>query len=108
MDGHMSIVETLSPSLSGKQRRHLRGLAHDLKPIVWVGQNGISDGLVENFEAALLAHELVKVKVHDKDDLDDAAKALHEATGAELAQVIGKTLIFYREHPEKPQIKLPA
>jgi RNA-binding protein len=108
MDVTMSIVDTLSPDLSGKQRRHLRGLAHDLKPIVWVGQNGISDGLIDNLEAALIAHELVKVKVHDKDDIESAAKALHEATGAQLAQVIGKMLVFYREHPEKPAIKLPA
>ncbi len=104
----MSIVETLSPGLSGKQRRHLRGLAHDLKPIVWVGQNGITDGLIDNLESALLAHELVKVKVHDSDDLEESAKALHEATGAELAQVIGKNLVFYRAHPKKPTIQLPA
>lgn len=104
----MSFVERLSPGLTGEQRRHLSGLAHDLKPIVWVGQKGISEALIENLEAALLAHELVKVKVHDKDELEAAAEALHEGTGADLATTIGNMLVFYREHPKKPTIQLPG
>ena len=97
----------MSPRLTGKQRRYLRGLAHDKKPIVMVGQKGISESLIENFEAALLAHELVKVKVHGGDGLEEAAEALHKATGAQLAQRIGFTLVFYRPHPKEPTIGLP-
>lgn len=104
----MTIVERLSPDMSGDQRRFLRGLAHDLKPIVWVGQKGVSEALLENVDAALLSHELIKVKVHDKDDLDAAAEALCEGTGAQLPVVIGKTLILYRPHPESPKIQLPG
>ena len=106
-DEELSLVPRLSPDLTGKQRRHLRSLAHDLNPIVLVGQKGLSDNLIENFEAALLAHELVKVKVHDADALEETAEAFHAATGAQLAQTIGKMLIFYKEHPEEPQIRLP-
>lgn len=101
------LVTRLSPRLTGKQRRYLRGLAHELKPIVLVGQRGLSDNLIDNFRAALLAHELVKVKVHEGDGLVEVAEALHEATGAQLAQKIGFTLIFYLPHPEKPEIRLP-
>ena len=101
------MVSRLSPRLTGKQRRYLRGLAHDLKPIVLVGQRGLSEGLIENFEAALLAHELVKVKVHEGDGLVEVAEAFYEATEAQLAQRIGFTLIFYKPHPENPTIKLP-
>lgn len=101
------LVVRLSPGLTGKQRRYLRGLAHDLKPIVLVGQRGLSESLIENFEAALLAHELVKVKVHEGDGLEETAQAFCEATGAQLVQRLGFTLVFYRPHPKKPVIRLP-
>lgn len=101
------MVQRLSPELTGKQRRHLRGLAHDLNPVVLVGQRGISDSLLENVEAQLLAHELIKVKVHDPDAMAETAEAVHAATGAQLAQKIGHILVFYRAHPEEPQIRLP-
>ena len=106
-DDQAGLVTRLSPRLTGKQRRYLRGLAHDQKPIVLIGQHGISENLIENFEAALLAHELVKVKVHGGDGLEEAAQALYEATGAQLAQHIGFVLVFYKPHPEKPTINLP-
>lgn len=101
------MVTRLSPRLTGKQRRFLRSLAHDLHPIVQVGQKGISEGLIENFQAALLAHELVKVKVHGGDEILEVAEALHKATGAQLAQQIGFMLVFYQPHPKKPTITLP-
>lgn len=102
------LVTRLSPRLTGKQRRYLRRLAHDRDPIVLVGQRGLSENLIENFQAALLAHELVKVKVHGGDGLVEVAEAFHEATGAQLAQKIGFTLVFYKPHPDDPQIRLPT
>lgn len=103
----LGLVQRLSPKLNGTQRRHLRALGHHLNPIVLVGQNGVTEGLIANMEAALLAHELIKVKVHDPDEVDDTAQALFEATKAQLAQKIGKTLLFYRAHPSEPKIVLP-
>jgi RNA-binding protein len=104
----MGLVEDLSPDFTGKQRRHLRSLAHELKPLVMVGQRGISENLIQNLDEQLLAHELVKVKVHDSDAMEETAKALAEGTGAALIQTIGKMLVFYRRHPEKPTIKIPG
>jgi RNA-binding protein len=101
------IVPRLSPELSGKQRRFLRGLGHHLDPVVLVGQRGISDNLVENFVDALEAHELVKVKCHDPDALAQVATVLHERTGAQLAQQIGHTLLFYLQRREDSDIRLP-
>lgn len=101
-----SLVASLSPDLSGEQRRHLRSLAHDLHPVVQVGQRGMSENLVENFEAQILAHELIKVKVHSSGAMDEVARAFHDATGAQLVQEIGKILVFYKPHPEEPQIQL--
>ena len=95
--------------MSGKQRRFLRALGHPLKPVVWIGKKGISPELLENMEDALLTHELIKVKV-GKDlgyDLGEVADNLHMNTGAQIVQVIGRTLLCYKKHPKKAQIRLP-
>jgi RNA-binding protein len=95
--------------LSGKQRRHLRGLGHDLKPIVQIGKGGIDDGLVAAVDQALDDHELVKIKLGDAADLDrhDAAYTVARKTHSEVAQVLGNTVLLYRPHPEEPAIVLP-
>jgi RNA-binding protein len=95
--------------LSGKQRRHLRGLGHDLKPVVQVGKAGIDDGLVAAVDQALDDHELVKIKVGEAARMDrhDAAEAIAHKTHSEVAQVLGKTVLLYRPHPEEPAIVLP-
>ena len=67
----------------------------------------ISATVREYLAAALLAHELVKVKVHDADEAEACAEALHEGTKGQLVQHIGKTLLFYKAHPQKPEIVLP-
>jgi RNA-binding protein len=95
--------------LTGKQRRHLRGLGHELKPIVQVGKDGIDDGLIAALDQALTDHELVKIKIGEGAGLDrqDAASQLAEKTHSEVAQVLGNTVLLYRADPEDPKIKLP-
>lgn len=96
--------------LTGKQRRHLRGLAHPLKPLVQVGKGGLDDGLVAAVDQALTDHELIKVKVgeHAGVDRHDAAEELAQKTRSEVAQVLGNMVLLYRAHPDEPTIKLPA
>ncbi len=103
----MGLVEELSSTMTSKERRFLRGLSHDLAPLVLVGQKGVSKGLIDSLHQQLLVHELVKVKVHDPDGIEDVARALAAGTKSALVQWIGKTLVFYRAHPDKPTIKLP-
>ncbi|HSR99561.1 MAG TPA: ribosome assembly RNA-binding protein YhbY [Kofleriaceae bacterium] len=95
--------------LSGKQRRHLRGLGHELRPIVQIGKGGIDEGLVAAVDQALVDHELVKVKVGEAAGLDrhDAAESIAQRTSSEVAQVLGNVVLLYRAHPEDPQIVLP-
>jgi RNA-binding protein len=95
--------------LTGKQRRHLRALAHDLKPLVQVGKGGIDGGLIGAVDQALNDHELIKVKVGESAGLDrhEAAENLATATKSEVAQVLGNIVLLYRPDPEDPQIKLP-
>lgn len=107
LEVRMGLVEELSPALNGKQRRHLRSLAHELKPIVLVGQRGVTESLIKNLDEQLLAHELVKVKVHDPGAIEEVARELQTSTESALVQWIGKILLYYRPHPENPAIKLP-
>lgn len=95
--------------LNGKQRRALRALGHQLTPVIQVGREGVSERLVEAVESALSDHELIKLKVGEASPLDrhEAAVALGEATGAEVAQVLGRTVLLYKRHPEDPKIALP-
>jgi RNA-binding protein len=95
--------------LSGKQRRYLRGLGHELRPIVQVGRDGIDDGLVAAIDRALTDHELVKIKLGEAASLDrhDAAGHLAARTHSEIAQVLGNTVLLYRARPDEPEITLP-
>ncbi len=96
-------------SLTGKQRRALRALGHELKPIVQVGKGGIDDGLLAALDRALADHELVKVKLGESAGLDrhDAAEELAQKTKSEVAQVLGNIVLLYRRDPEDPKIELP-
>lgn len=96
--------------LNGKQRRFLRARGHHLEPVVQVGKDGLSEGLVEALDAALLTHELIKVRLGDAAGSDRRAlgAALAEAAGAELVQVLGRTVLLYRRRKEDPQIVLPG
>jgi len=95
--------------LTGKQKRHLRALAHHLKPIFQVGKGSTNDHLIRHIEEALEVRELIKVSVLNNclDDPRDIGAELAERSGAELAQVIGKTIVLYKESRENKQIELP-
>lgn len=97
-------------ALTEKQRRHLRGLAHPLKPIVMIGQAGASDAVVAETTRALNDHELIKVRVTgmERDTRDETIGELAGRTQSELVGRIGHIAILYRRHPEKPRILLPT
>ena len=94
--------------MTGKQRRQLRALAHALKPVVVVGQRGLSDAVVSQIDGALTTHELIKVKVSPEspDEREASAELLRQGLGCEVAGIIGRVLILYRAHPENPKIRL--
>jgi RNA-binding protein len=95
--------------LTGKQKRHLRSLAHHLDPIFQVGKGGVNENLIRQIEDALEARELIKVSVLQNcdQDKDEVAQELTQGARAELVQVIGKTIVLYKESVENKQIKLP-
>ena len=96
---------------STKLRKSLRAAGHHLSPVVQVGKEGIGDPVVRQLDEALVAHELVKVKIGTEtpEDRFEAVERLGEATGAQIAQILGRTILVYRRHPEKPRFEpLPA
>lgn len=93
--------------LEGFQRRWLRGRAHALRPVVHVGEDGVTPAVLEALEQALLDHELVKVRLHRPEDKKAAASALAEGADAALCGIVGHTVVLYRPHPERPRIQLP-
>lgn len=103
MDTNDIAVETPAPApqLNASQRRELRARAHALKPVVQIGNDGLSAGVVGETDRALAAHELIKVRILDeaRDDRDAMLAALCAATGAAPVQHIGKTLVLWRPKP---------
>lgn len=96
--------------LTEKQRRHLKGLAHHLSPVIRVGNAGISAAVVAETHRALDDHELIKVRVAatDRDERNAAMALLAEESRSALVGRVGHVAILYRRHPERPRILLPA
>lgn len=96
-------------SLRPNQQRHLRSLAHHLRPVVLVGQQGLRDSVYAEIDAALRAHELIKVRVagEDRGERADLIDAIRERMGADLVQRIGHVAVLFRRNPDKPRIELP-
>jgi len=95
-------------NLNKKQIQHLKGVAHSLKPIVLLGGNGLTEAVVAEIDFALSHHELIKVKI-PTDDRETKAlivEAICRETNAIKVQVIGKTLVLYRQSEEK-KIHIP-
>ena len=98
--------------LTSLQAKYLRGKAHSLKPIVFVGQKGLTDALIRSAEEAFNRHELIKIKFIDlkeKKQKEELAGAIGEKTNSFVAGMIGHIAILYRRHPdpEKRKIVLP-
>ena len=88
--------------LIAAQRKELKARAHQLEPIVMIGTKGLTDEVVKEVDVALKAHELIKVRAAglEREERDDALKALCERTGAESVQSIGKVFVIYRKRDE--------
>lgn len=98
----------MAMNITERQRKILRRLGHDLKPIIFVGQAGVSEAVIKELEQSLAHHELLKVNIRgaDRADRDDTISALVSTTGAQLIQRVGNMALLYRRHPKHPKIKL--
>lgn len=95
--------------LTGKQKRFLRAEAHHLTPIFQVGKGGVNENMLTQIKEALEARELIKVSIlqNNLDDKHEVAEELAAGAGAELVQLIGHTVVLYKESRENKTIQLP-
>lgn len=107
-----NLQEIASEKLKGYQLNHLRGLAHALKPVILIGQKGVTKTVILSLEEALGHHELIKVKFIEnkaKADKRMMVEAMQKGTCAHFVGMVGHIATFYRPHPdaEKRKIVLP-
>lgn len=97
-------------ALTPKQKQSLRAQAHALKPVVLMGQNGLTDAVMAEIDQALTAHELIKVRIpgQDRQDKIQMVEAIATVNQAEAIQTVGHVATFYRPNPDKPRIQIPS
>ena len=100
-------------TLKGFEKKYLRGLAHDLKPVVLIGKEGITVGIVRATDEGLCQHELIKIKFNefkDKEQKETLTDELVDRTGSALIGMIGHMAMIFRPQadPAKRRIQLPA
>lgn len=95
--------------LTGKQKRHLRALAHQVEPVVQVGKAGLTESVVAQVRDQLKAHELIKVRFSKECESqpEDAALPLTVDADCHVVQKAGRVLTLYKRHDNKPKIELP-
>ncbi|MEX2103899.1 MAG: ribosome assembly RNA-binding protein YhbY [Bacilli bacterium] len=95
--------------LTGKQKRHLRALAHHENPIFQVGKGGVNDQLIQHVVDAIEKRELLKISILNTCDQpkEEVAKLISDGAHAELVQIIGKTVVVYKESKDHKTIELP-
>jgi RNA-binding protein len=99
-------------ALTARQKQFLKALAHPLNPLVQIGKEGMSTGIIDTVKAELLNHELIKVKIGNNSGLEKhtTSQVVSEQTESILVQLIGKVFVLYKPNPEKAKdkrIKLP-
>ncbi len=92
----------MPPTLTPRERAHLKGRAHALEPVVQVGQAGATDGVAAELDRALTAHELVKVRINipDRHERERVGEQLATGTDAAIVQRVGKIVALWRPRPE--------
>lgn len=95
--------------LTLKQKKLLRSLAHSIRPVVIIGQHGLTENISREVDQALDHHELIKIRINagDRDARSRIIESLLPQAGAELVQQIGHVAVFYRRNRQKPKIDLP-
>ena len=96
-------------TITKTQQKYLRSKAHHLKPVVWIGQNGLTESVTAELETALDHHELIKIKLRVGDrelrneTVDDICQTIH----CIKIQCIGSIVSIYRRNDKQPVIELP-
>ncbi len=90
--------------MNSDQKKQLKHRAHSLKPVIIVGQSGLTEAVLKETETTLDAHELIKIKIKiraEKEERIQIRDTIIEHTHAELIQTIGQIIVIYRKNPNK-------
>jgi RNA-binding protein len=93
--------------MTNAEKRHLKGLAQRMEPLVYLGKAGMTDAFLAGMEVALTNHELVKLKFAAfKDERHELGEQIAQRTGSELIWIVGHVAVFYRQHPDPAKRKI--
>jgi RNA-binding protein len=97
-------------TLSESQKKFLRGLGHQLKPVIVIGEGGLSESLLKEFESTINHHELIKVRIRagDRKSRDETIRSLCEKSRSSLITRIGNVALIYRCNEDDSRIRLPS
>ena len=95
--------------LNERQKRYLKSLVHDRKPVVIIGSKGLTRAVLDEIDSVLDQHELVKIRVNaeDRDARRTMIENLCTSMNAEMVQQIGHVATVFRRNPKKPRIQFP-
>ena len=95
--------------MNSEQTKALKTQAHLLKPVIMIGQAGLTEAVLKEIEIALDIHELLKIKVRaERDERKEIFQQICLETKAEKIQSIGQVIVIYRKKPPVPQKKAPV
>ncbi len=96
-------------NITKTQQKFLRSKAHHLKPVLWIGQNGLTESVTAEIETALDHHELIKIKlrVGDRELRNKTVADICQTTHSEQIQSIGNIVSIYRRNVKQVVIELP-
>ena len=93
--------------LTSANRKYLRALAHHIDPVILIGKNGISDGVINSIKIALNSKELIKIKFRDfKDNKKKLSESIEKHTSSSIVGTIGNILILYKKSIDPDKIKI--
>lgn len=99
--------KSLPPQLTSRQRQYLKGLAHGINPLIHIGKEGITPGVISSITTELENHELLKVKIGNNSGLDkhETSEIIVKESASALVQLIGKIIVLYKPNPERNKEK---
>lgn len=94
-------------SLNSHQRQFLKAQAHSLKPVVLLGNDGLSDSVIKEIDNSIEHHELIKIKLNAGDDRKEQAQIAADKVNAQLVSVVGRIAILFRQNKDGSRFILP-
>ncbi|MGN0901804.1 MAG: ribosome assembly RNA-binding protein YhbY [Succinivibrio sp.] len=94
-------------SLNSHQRQFLKAQAHSLKPVILLGNDGLSEAVLKELDTSIEHHELIKIRLNAGDSRKEQAELAAKTVKAELVSVVGRVAVLFRQRKEDSRFILP-